>query len=440
VLGVDDIAVTLGQKAKNRKRGFRNRVVSPSMFDAMSRIPPRFQPHPYAYHEEIELEIESLTNLGKGVGRHGDWVVFVSHALPGERVKARVFRNHATFSEADLVEVLRPGPDRVEPPCPLFGGCGGCQYQNLAYPAQLEWKRDQVAELLRRMAGIEFPVSPVVPSPVLYGYRSKITPHFQKPDKGKIGPIGFLLEGRRQQILDVPRCPIASDSINRALEGLRREVRANARGYKKGATLLLRDSLDGRVRTDPTEMCEERVGELVFSFHAGEFFQNNPHILPAFTEHVKREALGDGGVTHLVDAYCGSGLFCLTAASAFTEAVGIEISESSVDWAKRNAEGNGVTNCRFLQGDASDLFAGVTYPPSRTAVVIDPPRKGSSPEFLAQLTAFGPKRVVYVSCDPATQIRDLEHLKGGYEITRIQPFDLFPQTRHLECVVTLERK
>ncbi|MDH4410007.1 MAG: class I SAM-dependent RNA methyltransferase [Verrucomicrobiales bacterium] len=406
----------------------------------MSRIPHRFHPVPFEYHQELELEIDSLTNLGKGVGRYQDWVVFVSHALPGELVKARVFRNNANFSEADLVEVLRPGADRVESVCKLFGECGGCQYQNLSYPAQLEWKRGQVAELLRRMAGIEFPVSPVVPSPVTYGYRSKITPHFQKPENGKIGPIGFLIEGRRQQVLDVPLCPIASDSINRALENVRREVRANARGYKKGATLLLRDSLDGRVRTDPTEMAEEQVGEVVFSFHAGEFFQNNPHILPAFTGHVRDEALGDGDVTHLVDAYCGSGLFCLTAASAFTEAVGIEISESSVDWAKRNADRNGIKNCRFIQGDAPDLFANVTFPPSRTAVVIDPPRKGSSPEFLVQLVDFGPRRIVYVSCDPATQIRDLECLKDAYEITRIQPFDLFPQTRHLECVVTLQRK
>lgn len=410
------------------------------MFGAMSQKPHRFHPQPFEYHQELELEIDSITNLGKGVGRYRDWVVFVSHALPGELVKARVFRNHATYSEADLVEVFRPSADRVEPACPLFGRCGGCQYQNLAYPAQLEWKRGQVAELLQRMAGIDFPVSPVVPSPLVYGYRSKITPHFQKPEHGKIGPIGFLMEGRRQQVVDVPRCPIASEPINRKLENLRREVRANARAYRKGATLLLRDSLDGRVCTDPTEMCEQRVGGLVFSFHAGEFFQNNPHILPAFTEHVKTEALGAGGVTQLVDAYCGSGLFCLSAAPAFVEAVGIEISESSIDWAKRNAERNGIRNCRFVQGDASAIFEGVNFSPSSTAVVIDPPRKGSSPEFLAQLLAFGPARIVYVSCDPATQIRDLGTLKSDYSISRIQPFDLFPQTRHLECVVTLEKK
>lgn len=405
----------------------------------MSRKPRKFNPEPFDYHEEIVVEIESLTNLGQGVARVDDWVVFVTFALPGETVRARVFRNGASHSEADLVEVIEPSSARVEPGCELFGQCGGCQYQNFAYESQLEWKRTQVAELLRRMAKIEFPVDPVVPSPKTYGYRSKITPHFQRPRDGAMGPIGFLLQGRRQQLLDVPQCPIASETINARLPGVRREVTAQAAFYRKGATLLLRDSLDGHVCTDPTEMCEEMVGELRFSFHAGEFFQNNPHILPAFAEHVREEAAGDGTVRFLVDTYCGSGLFCLTAASAFDEAVGIEISESSIDWARRNAEQNGITNCRFVQGDATDIFAEVAFDPAKSAVVIDPPRKGSSPEFLEQLLAFGPRRIVYVSCNPATQVRDLEMLKGAYEIRRIRPFDLFPQTRHLECVVTLER-
>lgn len=405
----------------------------------MSRKPKKFHPEPFEYHEELVVEIESLTNLGQGVARVNDWVVFVPFSLPGETVRARVYRNAANYSEADLMEVISPSPDRVEPRCSLFGECGGCQYQNLAYEKQLEWKQQQVAELLERMAGIDFPVDPVHPSPLTYWYRSKITPHFQRPRDGTMGNIGFLLYGRRQQVIDVEECPIASETINRKLPEIRAEVTSRASAYRKGATLLLRDSIDGYVCTDPTEMCEQMVGDLRFSFHAGEFFQNNPHILPAFADHVKNEARIEG-VDYLVDAYCGSGLFCLSAASEFNEVVGIEISESSIDWAHRNAEQNGIENCRFVQGDATDIFAEVEFNPSRTAVVIDPPRKGSSPEFLAQLLEFGPRRVVYVSCNPATQIRDLEQVKAAYEIRRIQPFDLFPQTRHLECVVTLERR
>ena len=406
----------------------------------MLRKPRKFNPDPFEYHQELTLEIESLTNLGQGVARIDNWVVFTTFALPGETVRARVFRNSANYSEADLLEVVAPSTDRVEPRCPMFYQCGGCQYQNLSYTKQLEWKQRQVAELLQRMAGIDHPVDPVHPSPVTYGYRSKITPHFQKPRDGQMGPIGFLLFGRRQQLIDVGHCPIASETINTKRPEIRKECQEKAAFYKKGATLLLRDSLDGYVCTDGTEMCEQMVGDLRFSFHAGEFFQNNPHILPDFAEHVRTEALGGGAVENLVDAYCGSGLFCLTAAREFKEAVGIEISESSIDWARRNATQNKIENCRFIQGDATNIFAEVTFNPDKTAVVIDPPRKGSSPEFLDQLINYAPRRVVYVSCNPATQIRDLEHVKERYRITRIQPFDLFPQTRHLECVVTLERK
>lgn len=406
----------------------------------MLRKPRKFNPDPFEYHQELTLEIESLTNLGQGVARIDNWVVFTTFALPGETVRARVFRNSANYSEADLLEVVAPSTDRVEPRCPMFSQCGGCQYQNLSYKKQLEWKQRQVAELLQRMAGIDHPVDPVHPSPVTYGYRSKITPHFQKPRDGQMGPIGFLLFGRRQQLIDVEHCPIASETINAKLPKIRKECQKKAAFYKKGATLLLRDSLDGYVCTDGTEMCEQMVGDLRFSFHAGEFFQNNPHILPDFAEHVRTEALRGGAVENLVDAYCGSGLFCLTAAREFKEAVGIEISESSIDWARRNATQNKIENCRFIQGDATNIFAEVTFNPDKTAVVIDPPRKGSRPEFLDQLIDYAPRRVVYVSCNPATQIRDLEHVKERYRIARIQPFDLFPQTRHLECVVTLERK
>lgn len=406
-----------------------------------SRRPKKFISEPFEYHQELDVTIESLTNLGVGVARYeGNWVIFVPHTLPGEKVRTRIFRNHPNFSEGDLIEILEPSPHRIEPKCELFGQCGGCQYQNLEYSVQLEWKQRQVAELLEKMAGITFPVDPVVGSPVQYGYRSKITPHFQKPKNGEMGPIGFLLQGRRQQIIDVKHCPIASDTINRKLTEVRQEATSNAAQYKKGATLLLRDSLNDYVCTEHTETCEEQVGDLVFSFHAGEFFQNNPHILPAFVNHVTSEARGDGDADFLADCYCGSGLFCLSSASDFKEAVGIEISESSIDWAKRNAETNEIENCRFIAGDAADLFAEVRFDPARTAVVIDPPRKGSTPEFLNQLIDYRPARVVYVSCNPATQIRDLELLKEHYDISRITPFDLFPQTRHLECVVTLVRK
>jgi len=494
-----------------------------------------FNDHPFSYHQEIEIEIRTLTNLGSGLGRitlpegagpeaapanasppaegesgpdvpsrgEGGWVVMVPFTLPGERVRARVYRNHRNFSEADLVAVLVPSPDRIAPGCPLFGRCGGCQYQHLAYPAQLAWKRRQVGELLQHLAGIEFPVAPVVPSPREFGYRSKITPHFAAPraekeaEAAKPFPIGFLRQGTRFDILDVPDCPIATEAINLRLAEVRQSVRARAAGYARGATLLLREA-SGVVTTDYDAVITETIdlagpggqnrsppadrgrgepdsdsgdlvppgrvvspgpggpssveagrdgetpsgtapGALRLRFLARDFFQNNPFILPAFVGYVRDQAAGSGA-RFLVDAYCGSGLFALAAAPAFERVAGIEISESSIRFARENADANGIPNARFQAGDAAAIFAGLEFPPAETAVVIDPPRKGCDEGFLGQLFAFGPRAVVYVSCDPATQMRDLKgFLAAGYTLTAVQPFDLFPQTRHLECVLTLRR-
>ncbi len=318
----------------------------------------------------------------------------------------------------------------------MFGTCGGCQYQNLDYAEQLKWKRRQVAELLQRMAGIETAVEPVIPSPKTYGYRSKLTPHFRKPKEGEKPAIGFLATGARRRIVDVETCPIAMDGINAALPEVRADVIRRAEEYRKGATLLLREGLEGVV-TDPKAVVTEKVGSLDFRFPAGEFFQNNPFILESLIDHVAGER---GDTRYLIDTYCGSGLFALSLASKFERVMGIEISERSVAWACENARRNGVENGRFEVGDAASIFAGVDYPAGETAVIIDPPRKGADEPFLRQLFAYGPERVVYVSCNPATQIRDLKHFfANGYTLRKVQPFDLFPQTKHLECVVTLEK-
>ncbi len=403
--------------------------------------PPRgFRPGPFEYHEEIDLQITSLTNMGQGLARTADgWVIFVPFALPGESVRARVFRNQKNYSEADLVEILKPSPARVEPRCPLFGDCGGCQYQNLAYTEQLTIKRQQVEELLSHMSGIEFPVDPVVPSPLEFGYRSKITPHFDKPRSGEIGPIGFQRAGRRM-LIDVPQCPIAADEINAALPSLREGIRARASDFKKGATLLIRADVDGTVHTTANAIATDRVGDIAFRYPAGDFFQNNPHILDAFTRHVREQAAANGA-RFLVDAYCGAGLFALTAASAFERVIGIELTEGSITWARDNAAANHIANAEFHAGKVEELFAKVDFDPTATSIIIDPPRKGCSEDFLRQLFAFAPETVVYVSCNPATQLRDLGlFLEAGYTLTKVRPFDLFPQTKHLECVMTLRKK
>ena len=540
----------------------------------------RFNDHPFPYHAEIELEISKLTNLGVGLGRvelpptnadcgirnadsalrpaalpaettapslsaasplrnpqseagdpqslntspqapaergHG-WVIMVPFALPGELVRVRIYSNHKNYSEADMVSVLRPSPHRIAPRCPLFGTCGGCQYQNLTYTEQLRWKQQHVTEVLQHMARIDFPVNPVHPSPCEFGYRSKLTPHFEcgarnsdfgtqrafgtEPSesvsergnspgssptiphsalgtpRSSFFPIGFLKQSSRFALVDVPQCPIATDAINARLPAARAEIRAKAAAgaYQRGATVLLRHSLEGVTSDFEATITEEIPYETIcddnstgtpagakpdttsapasaiphsairdphssvrLRFLARDFFQNNPFILPAFTGYVREQAAASGA-RFLVDAYCGSGLFALTSARRFERVTGIEISASSVRWAQENAAANGIANTTFRAGDASAIFAGLDFPAADTAVVIDPPRRGCDEAFLHQLVAYGPRTIVYVSCDPATQMRDLATLiPAGYTLTAVQPFDLFPQTRHLECVITLQK-
>jgi 23S rRNA (uracil1939-C5)-methyltransferase/tRNA (uracil-5-)-methyltransferase len=304
-------------------------------------------------------------------------------------------------------------------------------------------------------------------------------------------PIGFLKQGSRYEIIDVPRCEIATEAINTKLTEVRAAVRARslAGEFQRGATLLLRDA-GGTVTTeydtvitedipiagieprdagacragspDPAVAASEAgsgdpalqrntpeaaipatigplqpVVPLRLRFLARDFFQNNPFILPSFAGYVRDQAAATGA-RFLIDTYCGSGLFALAAAAGFERVAGIEVSETSVAFARENASANGIANASFVAGDAAAIFAGVDFPAAETVVVIDPPRKGCDESFLRQLFSFGPRAVVYVSCDPATQMRDLRlFLAAGYALTAVQPFDLFPQTRHLECVITL---
>jgi len=320
------------------------------------------------------------------------------------------------------------------PACVLFGRCGGCQLQDLDYGAQLAQKTEAVQRLFPGLA-----VEPCVPSPRTYGYRSKLTPHFPRPRPERPLRIGFLEAGLPRRTLDVAACPIATPAVNARMAELRDEVRARAASYKRGATLLVREAASG-VTVDPRAVVTEEVGDLSLQFLAGDFFQNNPFLLPRLAATVAAQARS-GGARFLVDAYCGSGLLGLHAAPAFERVLGVEVSPSAVRWATANAARNGRANCTFLAADAAAVFAEVPFPAAETAVIVDPPRKGCGPDFLRQLAAFAPCTIVYVSCNPETQAPEVAALaEAGYRCTRLEPFDMFPQTRHLECVATLTRK
>ncbi len=420
-----------------QKKGFADRGRARYEAKCMNQEPKGFISKPYPYHHEVELEISDISHLGLGIGRDQGWVIQIPYCWPGEIVRARIFRNHSNYSQADLIKVIKPSIDRVAPGCKLYGSCGGCQYQGASYEAQLIWKRQQVENSLVRLGGLSVPVNPVIPSPKPYAYRSKLTPHYQGGKHGKDLTIGFLRQGSRKALVDVTHCPIATDSINEALPLAREELK-QAPKKKRGGTLLLREVLEG-VISDPKKLVSEKVGDLIFHFKAGEFFQNNPFILPKLVDYVVSQANAEEN-TLLVDAYCGGGLFGLSAASSFKKVVGIEISREGFEGARTNAQINRIENAQFFLGDAGTIFQEIPDRTEPTALIIDPPRRGCDPDFIRQAIEFFPQRIVYVSCEPSTQARDAQILiNAGYEAISSQPFDLFPQTRHVENVLTLNR-
>ena len=403
------------------------------------QVPKNFIPEPFNYHDEIELRVESLTNLGVGIGRVDNWVVMVPFVVPGELVKARIYRNHSQYSDADLIEIIEPSKNRQDARCTLFTQCGGCQYQHIKYDEQLRIKTSQVQELMDKNGGINHTVQLAKSTEQIYEYRSKITPHYNKPDREGKQPIGFLLNGKRHAILDVEQCPIATKAINKALPELRQKaIQEGGRKRRiRGGTLLIRDTLEGII-TDPKATVSEKVGSNIFHFKAGEFFQNNPFILPHMVEYVKSAACGEG-IENLVDAYCGVGLFALSCSDNFASVTGIEISEAAIQLAKANADILNIDNVCFQSGKAEAIFNHITYPGDATSVVIDPPRKGCDLSFIEQLITFKPRKIIYVSCDPATQARDLKYfVEKSYKLLELQPFDLFPHTRHIENIAILE--
>jgi tRNA/tmRNA/rRNA uracil-C5-methylase (TrmA/RlmC/RlmD family) len=398
--------------------------------------------------DQIELTIHDVAFGGEGVGRfHGtrdgepaagdggapaaatpaanqpapdSLVVFVPFVIAGETVRVEVTELKKNFARAKLVRVLKPSPGRVEPPCRHFGACGGCQYQHIAYETQLAMKRKQIADLFERVG--KFPrgiVAPVIPCPAHYGYRNRIMIRSQWNGREKKLVIGFIRTDNKF-VEDIEECRIAEPELNEQI----RHVRAHP-PPKGGIKVVL------RVQPENWEV------------PADSFFQNNFHLLPRLVETVK-DCLRSGGTRHLIDLYCGVGFFGIEAADAVDSFAGVEYDQRAIQAARENAAARGLANGEFIAAKVEAALPELLgkFSAARTAVLLDPPRKGCWPETLALLRESAPSQVIYVSCHPATMARDLNILcaDGVFELMRVQPLDMFPQTQHVECVADLRRR
>lgn len=454
--------------------------------------------------DEIELTIDSVSFGGQGVGRINDFVVFVNGAVTGDTVRAVLFKKKKSFAEAKALEILIPSPNRITPPCKYFGICGGCRMQDVDYPAQLEFKRQNIQDVFQRIGGFENISIPLPQgSPKIYHYRNKMEftfgdkawlTEFHSEEEQSHFVLGMHVPQRFDKVLDIDSCylqsSLASEIVNRIrkfaiesglppysvkthegfwrflvirqcehtaglmvnvitteekpliMELLKKEM---IKTFPQITSLIngISNSLsqvafcDSEILLYGESIIVEKLGKYEFEISPNSFFQTNTLAAEVLYQAVLDMAELNGNEV-LYDLYCGTGSIALYLSSHVKKIIGIELVENAVENAKKNRLHNKIQNCEFLSGDMRVILKTLDHQPD--VIVVDPPRSGMHDDVTQTLLEIHSPKIVYVSCNPSTQARDLAILcKEKYRIQKVQPVDMFPHTYHIENVVLLIR-
>ena len=441
-----------------------------------------------------ELTVTGYTAEGAGVGRVGGQVVFVPRAIAGERLRVRIVNVGKTAAHGEIQDIPEPSPHRTRPDCPYFDRCGGCDFRHMDYEEELRLKKQRVQDALARIGGVSLPDLPITGASSLDGYRNKVQYPVQP---GKRGAAAGFFRPRTHEVIPIDTCriqPPCADAVRRAVLGWMADCRVPAynekthtgavrhiylrRGWVSGAVLCCvvlnadRTPQANELVTAVRAACPEVTGVvasyntrrgnavlgdrfetlwgegtlrdtlcgLEFSLAPAAFYQVNHDQAERLYEKALRLAAADGTQTAL-DLYCGAGTITLCLARRAKKVYGVEIVPQAVENARENAARNGITNAEFFCADAGAAAQEFAKRGERLdVIVVDPPRKGLSADVVTALAQMAPRRIVYVSCDPATLARDVRELRThGYEPRAAEAVDLFPRCAHIETVCLLER-
>ena len=449
---------------------------------------------PVSKNDRLKVYIEDLTHDGNGVAKVDGYPLFIQGALPDETAEVHVLKTLKNYGFAKVMKIITPSPDRIEATCAYFKQCGGCQIQHMTYEGQLKWKQKMVENVMRRIGKIDAPVQPTKGMENPWNYRNKAQIPFGVNDSGEV--VAGFYKQKSHEIVNMDRCLIQTEEADALMANLKHELASlGMRPYneekhqgqlrhvvvRKGRTtnevmvvLVTRtreirnvDKVIERIQTlvpnvasivqninsaktnvifgNETvtlwgkDVIEDTIGDVRFEISARSFYQVNPEQTEVLYQQALDYAQLEGG-ERVIDAYCGIGSISLFLAQKAGHVMGVEIVEQAIEDAKRNAELNGFTNTYFEAGPAEEVIPR-WYKEGKEAdvLVVDPPRKGCDEALLKTIIEQRPKRVVYVSCNPATLARDLRILEdGGYKTQEVQPVDMFPHTTHVECCVWLE--
>lgn len=408
---------------------------------------------------EHEITLRTLTYGGDAMGRLEDGrAVFIPFGLPGERVRVRLTEEKRNFARGELVEILEASPHRIAPRCIHFGECGGCHYQNLSYEDQVQAKQEILRDQLTRIGKIENPpVQDMVPSPSPWNYRNHV--QFHLTQQGKLGYVRAV----SPSVFAVRECHLPEGAINEFWPQLEFEAetdieRVSTRSGLDEELMLVLESespeppeLEIEAGISITHVFEEntvviagndnltiRVLDRDFRVSAASFFQVNTAMAAKMVEHILTH-LPVSQTDTVLDVYCGAGLFSAFLAPACERLIGIESSPSACEDFAFNLDE--FENVELYEGLAQEILPGLVGRISNpTCVLVDPPRAGLDKNVVDGILELSPRRIVYVSCDPSTLARDAARLiNGGYKLKQVTPFDLFPQTFHIESISIFER-
>jgi 23S rRNA (uracil1939-C5)-methyltransferase len=416
----------------------------------------------------LRCYVDGITHDGDGVSRIDGKATFIPYAIPGETVEIEISQTKKTWQKSVLKEIIVPSPYRVNPPCPHHYDCGGCSYQHIEYPHQLELKRQIVKDSLQRIGRIDASVDPVIGMDEPWHYRNKVTWHVIK--ESTQSKMGYFADNSRR-LMDIDQCLLIShamqqysriikdhltelrmpdscevtirqSSVNQELMLLFNGVGASQidfgrlLNYQEVASVFSFDREKIRLHYGEQYLAE-KILDIIFEISPLSFFQiNHPQ-----TE--KMVSLIKGWVElepndNILDAYCGIGSIALSVASQAGSIAGVEYNKSSVKDAKRCAYLNQIANCRFIKGACEEIIPSLDK--YYDLVILDPPRAGCKKEVIDAVLKQNPRKIIYISCNPSTLARDLAFMVDDkYFVSKVQPIDMFPQTPHIETVVSLEK-
>jgi 23S rRNA (uracil1939-C5)-methyltransferase len=450
---------------------------------------------PVQLEEDYELIINSYSHQGEGIGRINNFTIFVPGAILGERVRVKIIEVKKNFARGRLEEIILSSPHRTKPLCPVYYLCGGCHLQHIAYEKQLEMKKEIVENALEKIGNQNIKALPTIGMKDPWRYRNK--GYFQvNQEKGRV-QLGFYKAGS-YDFVPASGCVLFSSQINRLVSYLEEQLslqKVTVYNSKTGEgnlrNILIRESrstakimivfftkeynlgfeqnvLNDLVRTFPQVVSiyqninrstkavllgkvfrllkgkpdlEDALGPFKFKISPRSFFQVNAVQAEILNEKVLEYANLIGEET-VIDSYCGTAAISIYAAKQAKKVYGIEVEKSAVRDAKINCELNGISNLKLFSGKAEEwLYKWRKNSEEVHLVIVDPPRRGCSSKVLKGIVKIKPKKIIYVSCNPATLARDLKYLTkdGNYKLEKVLPVDMFPQTRHIECLASLER-